>query len=74
MEPFRMIIDNFVYHNREREFNMEYKLDLINIFNATFSYCNKKYILKDIINLYVKSTLSSLENVDDYKEFLLYEG
>lgn len=74
MEPFRIIIDNFVYYNKERELDTEYKLDIINIFNNRFSYDNKNYILKDIIKMFVKNTLESLEKTDDYKEFSIYEG
>jgi CRISP-associated protein Cas1 len=74
MEPFRVIIDNFVYHNQNRELNTEYKLDIINIFNNRYNYDNKKYVLKDIIKLFVKNTLDSIENIDKYKEFCIYEG
>lgn len=74
MEPFRIIIDNFVYYNKERELDTEYKLDIINIFNNRFSYDNKNYILKDIIKMFVKNTLESLEKTDDYKGFSIYEG
>ncbi len=73
MEPFRVIIDNFVYFNKTREFNKDYKLDLINIFNNYFKYKNKKYVLKDVIKLYVKDTLNSISNIDDYKEFIYEE-
>lgn len=74
MEPFRAIIDNFVYYNQERELNTEYKLDIINIFNNRYNYENKNYVLKDIIKMFVKNTLESLEEPDNYKEFSIYEG
>ena len=74
MEPFRIIIDNFVYYNQERELNTEYKLDIINIFNNRYNYENKNYVLKDIIKMFVKNTLESLEEPDNYKEFSVYEG
>lgn len=74
MEPFRSIIDNFVYYNQERELNTEYKLDIINIFNNRYNYENKNYVLKDIIKMFVKNTLESLEEPDNYKEFSIYEG
>ena len=35
---------------------------------------NKKYVLKDIIKIFVKNTLDSLENPNKYKEFSIYEG
>ena len=33
MEPFRVIVDSFVYFNQERELNTNYKLDIVNILN-----------------------------------------
>lgn len=74
MEPFRIIIDNFVYYNQNREFDKDYKLDIVNIFNNYFMYQNKKYILKDIIKMYIKNTLNSINDSDNYKEFIYYEG
>lgn len=74
MEPFRPIIDNFVYFNQTREFDTKYKLDLINIFNNTFKYCNKSYTLKDVIKMYTKNTLDCLTENKKYKEFIFYEG
>lgn len=74
MEPFRIVIDNFVYYNQEKELNTEFKLDIVNIFNDRYTYENKKYTLKDIIKLYVKNTLESLDDPNKYKEFSIYEG
>lgn len=74
MEPFRVIIDNFVYFNLNRKFDTKYKLDLINIFNNTYKYLNKNYTLKDIIKMYVKNSLESINSIDMYKEFIYYEG
>lgn len=74
MEPFRVIIDNFIYYNQNRELDTQFKLDIINIFNNRYSYDNKKYILKDIIKLFVKNALDSIEDINKYKEFYIYEG
>lgn len=74
MEPFRVIIDNFVYNNRERKLDSEFKFDIVNIFNSTFKYQGKKYTLKDILKMYVKNTLESVNNIEKYKRFLYYEG
>lgn len=73
MEPFRIIIDNFVYYNKNKKFNTEYKLDLINLLNKVFIYQSKNYTLKDIIKLYVKNTLDSVNSIDNYKGFVFYE-
>lgn len=74
MEPFRVIIDNFVYYNQGRELDTNYKLDIVNIFNNTYKYNGKKYTLKDIIKMFVKTTLNSINNVESYREFIFYEG
>ena len=74
MEPFRVIVDDFVYYNQEREFDTLYKLDIVNILNKTFKYQEKNYTLKDIIKMFVKSTLESVNNSDNYKEFIYHEG
>lgn len=74
MEPFRIVIDNFVYYNQNREFNSEYKMDILNIFNAKYKYNNKQYVLKDIIKMYVKNIFDYLENDYEYKGFIIYEG
>lgn len=74
MEPFRPIIDNFVYYNQTRQFDSNYKLDLINLFNNNYKYCNKNYTLKDIIKMYTKNTLDCLSENKKYKDFTLYEG
>lgn len=73
MEPFRIIIDNFVWSNKDREFNNDYKIDIINIFNTKFKYNSKQYILKDIIKLYTKNIFDYLENDKTYIGFYIYE-
>lgn len=74
MESFRVIIDNFVYFNKERDLNQQYKLDIINIFNDTFTYQNKKHTLKDIIKIYIKNTLDTMNDPEEYRGFIYYEG
>ncbi len=73
MEPFRVIIDAFVYYNQERELDSNLKLDIINIFNNIYTFNSKKYTLKDIIELYVKNTFKVLSENKEYKDFI-YEG
>lgn len=74
MEPFRIIIDNFVYFNQLRKFDKDYKMDLVNLFNQTYKYQNKKYTLKDIIKMYTKNIFNVLENNSEYKGYIFYEG
>lgn len=72
MEPFRMIIDYYVYENQQREFDSEFKTGLIELFNCSFLYNQKSYTLKDVIKLYTKNTLEALEG-KKYKSFLYEE-
>lgn len=74
MEPFRVIVDNFVYYNKSRKLDTEYKYDLVNLLNSYFNYCGKKYILKDIIKMFVKNTLELVGKEDKYEGFIFYEG
>ncbi len=74
MEPFRIVIDNFVYFNRDRKLDTNYKLDIVNIFNNAYKYRGKNYILKDIIKMFIKSALESVEDINSYKDFVYYEG
>lgn len=73
MEVFRPIIDEFVYYNQSKNFDSQYKMDMVNIFNHNYKYNGRNYTLKDIIKMYVKNTLDSLGNNITYKEFM-YEG
>lgn len=73
IEPFRVIIDNFVYYNLNRDFDSNYKLDIVNIFNNYYFYDKKKYTLKDVIKMFVKNALDSIDEPNKYKDFN-YEG
>ena len=74
MEPFRIVIDDFVYSNRNLKFDKDYKLNLVNIFNKNYKYQGKSYTLKDIIRMYVKNTLDSVSTPNKFEEFIYYEG
>lgn len=74
MEPFRVIIDNFVYFNKDRDLDTNYKLDIINVFNNTYKYRGKNYVLKDIIKMFTKSALESIDDLENYRDFVYYEG
>lgn len=73
MEPLRVIIDEFIYYNKEREFNKEYKMDIVNILNHKFQYQNKELFLTDLIKLYVRNIFKCIENkkVEDYKRVII---
>lgn len=73
MEPFRILIDHFVYYNQDRKLDADYKMSIVNILNNTYQYQNKKYTLKDIIKLYVSNTLEAVGEIKRYKDFIYDE-
>lgn len=73
MEPFRIVIDNFVYYNQDKNFDSNLKIEILDIFNHTFKFDGKNYTLKDIIRMYVKNTLDNISDISNYKDFLSYE-
>lgn len=73
MEPFRILIDQFIYKNEIIELDSEYKIKLISLFDEKFRYDGKRYTLKDIIKLYVKNIFDVLETKKKYKEFIIHE-
>lgn len=74
MEVFRPIIDSFVYFNSNRNFDMSFKLELIDLFNKSYKFNNKNYVLKDIIRFYVKNVFDYMITGKEYKDFVYYEG
>lgn len=74
MEVFRPIIDSFVYFNSNRDFDMSFKLELIDLFNKSYKFNNKNYVLKDIIRFYVKNVFDYMITGKEYKDFVYYEG
>lgn len=41
MEPFRIIIDAFVYYNQDRNLDTDYKMDIVDLLNKKFIYLEK---------------------------------
>lgn len=71
MEPFRVIIDEYVYKNNNKTFDKNYKYDLVNLFNKKVLMDNEIY-LNNAIALSVKSVIDGL-NVENTKLLKLYE-
>lgn len=70
MEPFRIVIDDFVNQHQNQEFGLELKKGLVDLLNQTFIYNQKRYTLKDIIKQYTKNTLECLKGTKKYNHFL----
>lgn len=61
IEPFRVLIDNIVANNVNREFNKDYKYKLINVLNTKVGLEGKSYYLSNAIQIYVKGLLRALD-------------
>ena len=61
MEPFRPIIDQIVYENRNHSF-VKIKRELFSIFSDTFQYNNKEMYLTNIVSDYTKKVIKALNN------------
>lgn len=61
MEPFRPIIDQIVYENRNHSF-VKIKRELFTIFSDTFQYNNKEMYLTNIVSDYTKKLIKALNN------------
>ena len=61
MEPFRPIIDQIVYENRNHSF-VKIKRELFTIFSDTFQYNNKEMYLTNIVSDYTKKVIKALNN------------
>ena len=63
MEPFRIVVDEFVYKNLENEFTPEYKIQLVDLLNKKVEFCGKEYYLTNVIQLYLKKTFDTIEKM-----------
>lgn len=70
MEPFRVIIDEYVLYNSKRDLEKNYKMELVNLLNNSYVYNGKKFILKDIIKLYTKICFDFLELNKEFTPFI----
>lgn len=64
MEPFRCVVEKYVKENEGREFNQEYKLDLINILNHKIYINQEEQFVSHAINLYTHSVYKALTHGD----------
>ncbi len=71
MEPFRCIVDEYVYKNQFKTFDMDYKLSLINLLNSKIKIKEKEFYLTNAIDLYLNGIFKALMTCDT-KEILLY--
>ncbi|PPE05667.1 type II CRISPR-associated endonuclease Cas1 [Mesoplasma corruscae] len=69
MEPFRPIIDDYVYNNHIKwdYFGKNQKMELINILNSQVLFDNKMLYVHNAINVYIEKIINYMEtlNVDE---------
>lgn len=69
MEPFRPLVDQLVYSNRNRSFN-QIKSELFTLFSTTYPYQKKSMYLTNIVNDYTKKVVKALnQNQKGVPEF-----
>lgn len=72
MEPFRVVVDDFVYQNRILAFSSEMKVDLINLLNLRVVIDGQNQYLAKAIEIYARSFFQALEE-KNAKKFITYE-
>lgn len=73
MEPFRPIVDAFVYDNKPpSSLDKEYKYKLVELLNKKVTYNHREYYLNDAIGLYVKNVLFAISE-ERPSDLILYE-
>lgn len=71
MEPFRVLIDEVVFLNKDEKFDSQSKTALINILNRKVVIDNKEQHLTNAISIYVRSIFNAIsaEDVNEIKYF-----
>lgn len=64
MEPFRIIIDEFVYLNQDQQFNETFKYKLVDLLNQKIAFDGLSLYLSNSIGIYVKSIFLAVEQQD----------
>lgn len=61
MEPYRPLIDEIVYENRELVFGKEFKLKLLNILNKNVDIDDRNQFVSNAVSQYTNSVLNFME-------------
>lgn len=64
MEPFRILIDKFVYYMKPEKFEHDEKMKLINILNQEVIIDGKKNYLNNAIKIYCRSIFEAINEQD----------
>lgn len=71
MEPFRVLVDEIVYENKEECFNSKYKHILVDVLNKKVVIDDKEQYVTNAITIYVRSVFKAIENsnIKELKHF-----
>jgi CRISPR-associated endonuclease Cas1 subtype II len=64
MEPFRIVIDRYVYNAKYTAFDTEEKHDLLNVLSQEVQIKDTKQVFPNAVKIYVKSVLQTLNQKD----------
>lgn len=64
MEPFRAVVDKYVYYAEYEQFGKEERYDLLKILSETYNIESMEQTLLNAIKIYVKSVFNAIENND----------
>ncbi len=64
MEPFRILVDNKVYHMQPKIFEHKEKMELVNILNHEVIINERKEYVGNAIKIYCRSVFDAIENSD----------
>lgn len=72
MEPWRPLIDDYVFANMPEKLTSEVKYDLVNIMSDRVDINGKNYVVMDAIKIYCKSIFDAL-NENNIKRIRIYD-
>ena len=62
MEPFRILIDEIVFDNKERILDKNYKYDLINVMNRQIKIDGKSQFVSNAVTIFIKNIVDILDS------------
>lgn len=72
MEPFRPLVDEIVYNNREIAFGKDFKYELIDLYNKIVTIEGRDQYLSNAVSIFITSVFNFIENSKESK-ILNYE-
>lgn len=65
MEPFRVIVDQIIYTNKDKDFSV-IKRELLTMFNTNYEYNNKRMFLTNIISDYTRKIVKAMNKEGEH--------